>query len=112
MIHAFVESLRRVSLVLSQFAEIQDAGTLQWDGQAYVAASPNQFDPYAAKWWAMLTAIEKMIEGQSSSLSAKQKEYLDRLLFGGMGSLNDFALDQRRIGTKATQANEELNRLR
>jgi hypothetical protein len=85
---------------------------MTWDGKAYAPASQRKFDPFAAKWWALLTAIVEMLDKQGAPLSPEQKAYLDRLLFGGMGSLNDFVIDERNVGAEARQANQELDRLR
>ena len=112
MMTAFVGSIRCVAVVLSQFAEPQVAGSRRWDGAAYVVAGRVTFDPYAAKWWATLVTIAELLGGQSTPLSAQQKSYLDRLLFGGMGSFNDFVLEESRLGPDARQANQELNQLR
>jgi hypothetical protein len=108
----FIELLRLLISVLGPFSEPSHAGSKTWDGKAYVAAPQRNFDPFAAKWWATLTAIAEMLDKQGAPLSPEQKAYLDRLLFGGMGSLNDFVLDERQLGVEARQANQELNRLR
>jgi hypothetical protein len=108
----FIELLRRLINVLGPFSEPSHAGSKIWDGTAYVSAAQRSFDPFAAKWWATLTAIAEMLDKQGAPPSPEQKAYLDRLLFGGMGSLNDFVLDERQLGVEARQANQELNRLR
>lgn len=112
MIKAFVDLLRRAAAVLAPFSEPQGSGSLRWDGTAYAPPGRTKFDPYAAKWWATLTAIAELLDGQVAPLSPQQKSYLERLLFGGMGSFNDFVLDEQPIGANATQANQELNQLR
>jgi hypothetical protein len=111
MSNGFIDVLRRLVSVLSPFSEPSGAGSRIWNGEAYAPASQQKFDPTAAKWWATLMAIAEMLDTQGVPLSPEQKRYLDRLLFGGMGSLNDFALDER-IGAEARQANQELERLR
>jgi hypothetical protein len=70
------------------------------------------FDPYAAKWWSALTAFAGLLASQDAPLSERQKTFLQRVLFGGMGSLSDFVFDETRLGAEARQANQELNRLR
>jgi hypothetical protein len=112
MIRKFADSLQATAGVLAGFAEHTSAGTLRWDGTAYTPAPPTPFDPYAAKWWGVLTALAGLLEGQDAPLSAQQKQYLERLLFGGMGSFNDFILDEVRLGPGAKQANQELAALR
>lgn len=112
MISDFVKALEQIAAVLAKFAEPAAPGARVWNGSAYVAGSGSNFDPYAAKWWSALTALAAVLGGQESPLSERQKKYLDRFLFGGMGSLNDFALDEGRLGPDAKRANQELNRLR
>jgi len=109
---AFIDLLRHAAAVLSRFAEPPSGGALQWDGTKYAAAGRPAYDPYAAKWWATLTAISEVVGGQDTPLSARQKAYLDRLLFGGMGSLSDFALDENQLGAEARTANQELSNVR
>jgi hypothetical protein len=111
MMNTFVSLLREIAALLGRFSESEDMGSRQWDGTAYSAAVRRNFDPYASKWWAMLTTIAEMLEGQDAPLSQRQRLYLDRLLFGGMGSLNDLVLDEQRIGPEAQQVNQELRRL-
>jgi len=112
MTTAFVKALEETARVLARFAEPAPAGARRWDGTAYVAASASTFEPYAAKWSSALTALAGILEGHDAPLSERQKQFLDRFLFGGMGSLNDFALDEGRLGADANQANQELDRLR
>lgn len=112
MSKAFIDLLRQLIGVLAPFSEPANAGSMIWDGKAYAPASQRKFDPLAAKWRATLTAIAEMLDKQGAPPSPEQKKYLDRLLFGGMGSLNDFALDERNIDAEARQANQELSRLR
>jgi hypothetical protein len=109
----FVELLQRAADVLAVFAESSSPGALRWDGEAYRPTERSfQADEYAAKWWSTLTTLSGMLNAQEASLSPGQKRYLDRLLFGGMGSFNDVCLDQKRLGPEAARANQELERLR
>ena len=65
-------------------------------------------DPYALAWHASLTTIAAMIQEQDSPLSVRQVEYLRRTLFGGMGSFNDFWIDEKQFGEPARRANTLL----
>lgn len=112
MSSSFIDLLRRLVTVLGPYADPSYAGSMIWDGKAYAPTSDQKFDPSAAKWWSMLTAIAEMLDRQGARLSPEQKAYLDRLLFGGMGSLNDFMLDERDLGAESRQVNRELDRLK
>jgi len=112
MSKVFTELLREAVIVLARFSDVSSPGVRKWDGHAYVPSGSSQADPPAAKWWGLLTALSGMLDAQTAPLSEEQREYLDHLLFGGMGSFNDFVLDQNRLGPDAAAANQELNRLR
>lgn len=112
MSSGLVNSLLDIARVLAQFSEARTVGALRWNGTTYTGSEMGASDLAAAKWWGVLTAVAGMLEAQTSALSAKQKTYLDKLLFGGMGSLNDLALDEQRLGPQAVSANQELNLLR
>lgn len=108
----FINVLRAITDVLAQFTDTSVPGALKWDGRAYAPSTTGPTDVLAGKWWGMLSALADILEVQMTPLTAEQKNYLDRLLFGGMGSLNDLVLDEQRLGRQAAQANLELNRLR
>lgn len=108
----FIDLLRQVAVVLARFSESTVDASLKWNGNAYVPATRTPFDPYAAKWWARIVTISDLIENQDAPISSRQKIYLNQILFGGMGSFNDFMLDEQRLGSQAHSANQELNRLR
>lgn len=108
----FVDLLRHATAILAPFSEPPNGGALHWDGTRYSPAGRDVYNPYAAKWWATLTAITEVVGGQDVPLSARQRDYLDRLLFGGMGSFNDFALDESQLGAAAKTANQELRDVR
>jgi hypothetical protein len=107
MTSAFSRSLSDTAAVFAPFAKPpQPPGSKTWNGKAYVIAeSESRFDPYAAMWWVRLTTIADLLERQVEPLSSDQRLYLERCLFGGMGSLNDVCLDDR-------NANRELERRR
>ncbi|MHB1273301.1 MAG: hypothetical protein ACYCZD_11155 [Rhodanobacter sp.] len=109
---AFVKLLLVIARVLAQFSDANPSGTLKLDGSAYTPSAGGPGDVLAAKWWGTLTGLAGILDAQATPLSAEQKNYLDRLLFGGMGSLNDLSLDPNRLGPQAAPANQELNRLR
>jgi hypothetical protein len=109
---AFINKLLAIARVLAEFSEISPSGALKWDGNAYTASTSGPSDVLAAKWWGMLTALAGILDAQTTPLTVEQKNYLDRLLFGGMGSLSDLALDEQRLGPQAASANRELDRLR
>lgn len=112
MTRAFTKVLQAIAGILAQFSETSAPGALEWDGQAYAPATTGPGDMVAAKWWGVLTALAGMLDAQTTPITAEQRKYLDRLLFGGMGSLNDLALDEQRLGAQAVAANRDLNRLR
>ena len=115
MTDKFVNLLQAAAEVLYRIAEPPNPGaSLAWDGTAYVPASslpPRPFAPNAAKWWGTLTALAGILAGQRA-MSDLQKQYLHQLLFGGMGSFNDFRLDEILLGSDAKQANQEVSELR
>ncbi len=68
-------------------------------------------DPYALAWWCTLETISVMIAYQDAPLSDKQLDYVRHKILGGMGSLNDFRLDDRKFGEEARTANRVLDQL-
>jgi hypothetical protein len=115
---SFINVLWAIAGVLERFAGTgSGTGTgasnpLGWDGKAYRPSTIGPSDVVLAKWWGMITALAGILGSQETALTAEQKWYLDRLLFGGMGSLNDLVLDERILGPEAGPANCEFNRLR
>jgi hypothetical protein len=110
----FVQQLRKAAGILAPFCELPVAGSLRWDGSSYqpaVGSERSEFDPYAAKWWAGLTVVAAMLDGVRQ-VPAQQKTYLQRLVFGGMGSFQDFNLDERRGTARARAANQQLVEVR
>lgn len=90
--HVFVQQLRETAEILKPFTIPPSAGAKHWDGTAYIEREPAPFHPDALAWWSTLTAIAEMIDNQDTPLSDKQIAYLNGLLFGGMGSLNDLTI--------------------
>lgn len=110
--NALVDLLRASADVLAKFAESRAPGKLAWDGRAYEASDCSVADVQAAKWWGILTALVGLLGAQSGALTSQQKICLDHLLFGGMGSFGDFALDPEVLGREAEGGNRELDHLR
>ena len=108
----FVAHLRETAELLKPFTIESSPGAKHWNGTAYVESEPGQFDPGALAWWSMLTAIAEMIDNQDTPISAKQAVYLDGLLFGGMGSLNDLSIPSRPDGKRVSSINAKLDRQR
>ena len=89
---AFLQHLRETAELLKPFTIQSSPGAKHWNGTAYVESEPAPLEPGALAWWSTLTAIAEMIDNQDTPLSARQAAYLDGLLFGGMGSLNDLSI--------------------
>lgn len=101
--------LRAVAKDLEPLTKAAKAGGLSWDGRQYKRTySDQQPDPYALAWWSTLNTAADMIDYQDGELSSRQISYLQRELFGGMGSLNDLWFDERRLGRSAKEVNDKL----
>ena len=86
-------------------------GASIWNGTTYTTAGGERKpDPYALAWWSTLSAIADLIDAQEAALSEKQIAYLDRLLFGGMGSLSDLSFDPESVGNVARTINDRLDK--
>jgi len=109
---AFVEHLRETAQILKPYTSQEAPGTKRWDGAAYVESEATQFEPQALVWWSMLTAIAEMVDKQDVPRSEKQTSYLNGLLFGGMGSLNDLSISSRSVTDRADSLNAQLDRQR
>jgi len=109
---AFLQHLRETAEVLRPLTIRTSPGAKHWDGTAYVESEPLPFQPGALAWWSTLTAIGEMIDNQDTPLSEKQTAYLDGLLFGGMGSLNDLAISLPDDNKGAESINARLDRQR
>jgi len=111
-IATFARLLDDSAEVLKPFIESSRRGGLHWNGSEYASATQDRTaDPYALAWWSTLRTIAALVASQPG-LTAEQIEYLQRELFGGMGSWNDFSLDAKRWGKKAESANDHLGRIR
>jgi hypothetical protein len=110
---AFIKQLRATASGLAPLTKSTVAGASTWNGTEYVKIDKSQRpNPYALSWWAMLGAIADLLEAQESPPSKKQISYLEGLLFGGMGSLNDLTFDTQAGGDIARTVNERLEKQR
>jgi hypothetical protein len=93
----FIQQLRLIAEEPKPLTLSASSSAATWDGTRYAKGGATSADPVALVWWSILTAIAELVEGQESPLTTKQMEYLMRLLFGGMGSLNDVSFAQSSI---------------
>lgn len=107
----FIKHLKEAALELQPLAEGRTAGSLSWDGTHYVEASCRSPNPYALAWWSTLNAIANLLESQGALPTDAQISYLYRLLFGGMGSLNDLYLEDS-DSLAARDINRRLDQIR
>ena len=106
----FISRLRAVAKDLEPLTQAATSGSMAWDGKEYKKVTTDKHpDPYALAWWSTLNTLADMIEYQQGELCPKQISYLKRVLFGGMGSLNDLWFDERRLGTIAAGVNKKLS---
>jgi hypothetical protein len=109
----FVEQLKATAKELAPLSQSARASSLMWNGTEYVRAGETRTpDPYALSWQTMLIAIAELLDAQEGPLTGKQAEYLERLLFGGMGSLNDLFFDPKVGGDTAKTVNDRLDKRR
>ena len=107
---SFVNYLRAVARDLEPLTRAAMPGDMAWDGKEYrKVTSEAHPDPYALAWWSTLNTLSDMIEYQDTELSPRQISYLERILFGGMGSLNDLWFDERQFGQTAREINNKLS---
>jgi hypothetical protein len=104
----FIKQLGATADELKPFTISATSGSLTWDGDSYVEGPEKSADPHALAWWATLTTMAALLDAQESPLSVRQVAYIDRVLFGAMGSFNDFQLDSKTLGAVANTTNERL----
>lgn len=105
-----VNYLRSIARDLEPLTQAATPGDKGWDGKEYRRVTSEMHpDPYALAWWSKLNTLADMIDYQDSELSPKQLSYLQRALFGGMGSLNDLWFDERQFGQIAREINNKLS---
>ncbi len=105
----FIKQLRATAEELKPLTQAASAGAATWNGTEYVKGGEKKPDSQAIAWWSTLVAVAEMIDSQEVPLSVKQIAYLDRLLFGGMGSLNDLYFDPKAVGPGAALLNKRLD---
>src|SRR5205809_5092254 len=107
---SLVNYLRAIARHLEPLTRAAAPGDMAWDGKEYrKVTSEADPDPYALAWCSKLNTLADMIDYQDSELSPKQLSYLQRALFGGMGSLNDLWFDERQFGQTAREINNKLS---
>lgn len=114
MSRSFPGLLRATATILSRFGQGPPIDATRWDGGGGGARGPSRPpapDAQAAKWWGVFTALSGVLEDQRA-LSAEQRAFLRQLLFGGIGSFDEFVLDEGGPVPGAAEANQELDRLR
>jgi len=108
----FIEQLRAIAEELKPLTQAASPGAATWNGMEYVKGGEKKPDPYALAWWSTLVSVAELIDAQEGPLSLKQIDYLDLLLFGGMGSLNDLCFDEKTVGSSAKAVNKRLDEKR
>ena len=106
-----IELLEQACTQLQPFTSEVAAGALVYDGTRYAPAPARSMDPYALAWWATFRTVIALLEGEWA-LKKRHREYLLHSICGGMGSFQDFSLDEARWGESAVTANKELERIR
>jgi hypothetical protein len=107
----FIKQLKETAEVLKPLTQSATPGGLTWDGAKYARSGERKPEPYALAWWSILTILAELIDRQETALSEKQIAYIDRLLFGGMGSFNDLRLDPNSFGGINKRLDEERQAL-
>lgn len=75
----------------------------------YVDASRGrQSHPYILFWWGNMLTVAGLIEYQKVPITEEQKRYLLKEFLGGMGSFNDFSLNQEDVQKDAEEVNNRL----
>ena len=110
---ASIKQLRATANKLTPLTQSAAAGALTWNETEYAKSDKSRSpDPFALSWQTTLVAIAELLEAQESPITDKQAKYLEGLLFGGMGSLNDLFFDPKSGGDTARTVNERLDKQR
>lgn len=109
--HQLIDLLKQACAILEPFTQNVGPRTLVYDGTRYAPAPPQSPDPYALAWWSSFQTVIALLEGLET-LTTRQQAYLCHSICGGMGSFNDFVLDESRWGSRATTANQQLTQVR
>ena len=111
-LNSFLRLLDDAAETLRPFIKSARRGGSSWSGKEYAPVTETvEPDPYALAWFSSLHTMSGLLARQPT-LSQEQYSYLERELFGGMGSFQDFSLDPKRWGKQADAANERLGRIR
>jgi hypothetical protein len=109
----FVSQLKDTAKFLLPHIDDRKKGQKIWNGQRYDEYRGEEFkaDSSARLWYHTLTVLAEMIERQESNVTTRQSEFIDRLLFGGMSSFNDYYLSTA-FQQDVTDANQMLDAMR
>ena len=108
----FTNGLRGLAKELEPFIDDVRPGQRVWNGSAWEPTNETKHgDKYAAIWRSNLNTIADLLDLQDSPISAAQRDYLDRTIFGTAGSFHDFRVDTKTQGKAAAIANENLDLL-
>ena len=107
-ISEFTRQLRAAADELKPLTQALTVGAATWNGVEYIKGVEKTPNPYALAWWSTLIAVAELMEAQETPATPRQINYLDRLLFGGMGSLNDLSFDPKSVGPIASDINVRL----
>lgn len=106
----FITGLRELAQELEPFINEIEPGQRIWNGTTWaVTDETKRADKYAVAWHSTLSTAADLLNLQDSSISAAQKEYFRKSLFGGMGSFQDFYVDKKVYGEEAETANKNLD---
>lgn len=87
---AVVRQIRATAEPLEPLLGDVSSGTLTWNGiTARHAFEARVSDRQAREWWSKLMLFAALIELQLQEVSSQQIEFLQRVFFGGMGSMSD-----------------------
>ncbi len=108
---SFARIIDDCAKALEPFIRSARRGSLSWNGSEYAPVTEDvDPDPYALAWWSTLRTISALLASQPC-LTSEQYSYLQQKFFGTIGSLQDFCLDAKRWGEKASAANEQLRKI-
>ena len=108
----FILNLRATASEIKPLTEARSAEARVWNGTEYAKGEARTADPYALAWWSILRTMADMLEAQESLINQKQIVYMEGVLFGGMGSLNDLYFEPKSLGVLAATVNERLRKSR
>lgn len=112
-IKIFTDEIRSIASELKPFITSSNKNSLIWNGDKYVKTDKEKTpDPYALAWWTKLNTIADLLDAQETAINKRQFKYLESVLFGGMGSLNDFYISEKNLGEKAKIIKQRLDEKR